>query len=284
MRSMIVERGVKTSKTSRKSICTSLALLAVTTASIQYSTPANAGAFGVTNLVTDDQTANPAQQTDTRLVNAWGIAASPTSPFWVGDNGTGQSTLYAVNATTGALTINTATHPSIPGDGSVTGVAWSSLSAAGPNQAFNGDNFLFASEDGTLSGWRGGLGPLGPAEVLQLADPANVYKGVTFVSTGGHGYLLSANFKTGSIDVLKGDAGAPALPGHFTDPGLPAGYAPFNIRQLGSHIFVTYAQQGAGKDEVDGLGLGIVDEYDLNGNFVGRIGTGRIRRNKRSET
>jgi uncharacterized protein (TIGR03118 family) len=84
---------------------------------------------------------------------------------------------------------------------------------------------------------------------------------------------LSANFNTGAIDILKGDAGAPDLAGHFTDPGLPSGYAPFNVENLGGKIYVTYAVKGAGKDEVDGAGLGIVSVFDLSGNFLSRVGT-----------
>src|SRR4029434_5336843 len=41
-----------------------------------------------------------AAMTDPDLVNGWGIVASPTSPWWVSDNGTGKSTLY--NGNTGA--------------------------------------------------------------------------------------------------------------------------------------------------------------------------------------
>jgi len=74
--------------------------------------------------------------------------------------------------------------------------------------------------------------------------------------------------------VLKGDAGAPNLPGSFVDPNIPSGYAPFDIRLLGSNVFVTYAEKGAGRDEIDGLGKGFVDEFDLSGNFVGRVGSG----------
>src|SRR5882724_4128673 len=40
---------------------------------------------------------------DTNLVNAWGVSFSSSSPFWVSDNGTGKSTLYAVtNDSSGA--------------------------------------------------------------------------------------------------------------------------------------------------------------------------------------
>ena len=34
---------------------------------------------------------------DPNLLNPWGLVASPTSPFWVSDNGSGVSTLYADN-------------------------------------------------------------------------------------------------------------------------------------------------------------------------------------------
>ena len=124
----------------------------------------------------------------------------------------------------------------IPGDGSVTGVAFSNLAGN-----FNGDAFLFASEDGTVSGWRGALGTT--AEVLALADSDNVYKGLSDANISGNEYAYLANFKSGNIDVMKGNAGAPSLAGSFTDPTLPAGYAPFNVMNLGGAIYVTYALQ-----------------------------------------
>jgi uncharacterized protein (TIGR03118 family) len=202
--------------------------------------------------------------TDANLVNPWGTSYAPTSPFWVSNNGTGTATLYSVNAfdvpTKAGLTVT------IPGDGSVTGQV---NTTGGLLTPFHGDNFLFVSEDGTISGWRAALGTT--AEVLQLSDPNNVYKGSTFESFGGHSYLLAANFHTGNIDVLKGDTGAPDLAGKFTDPGIPNGFAPFNVQNLGGTIYVTYAKQGAGKDEMDGAGLGFVSKFDLNGNFIARV-------------
>jgi uncharacterized protein (TIGR03118 family) len=221
--------------------------------------PAEAGdVFLATTLATD--------ATDAQLINPWGISASPTSPFWVSGNGTGVSTLYAVNPTTNApsklgLTVT------IPGDGSVTGQTFNAANGTG---AFNGNLFLFVNEDGTISGWRGALGTM--AEVLQTGVPDNVYKGTTLETISGHSYLLSANFHTGTIDVMKGDSGAPNLTGKFVDPSLPAGYVPFNIAKLGSTIFVTYALQN-GKDDLPGPGHGFVSAFDGNGNFLGRIGT-----------
>ena len=100
--------------------------------------------------------------------------------------------------------------------------------------AFNKDPFLFVSEDGTVSGWRGALGT--NAEVLATASALNVYKGSAFASVAGEGYLYAANFRAGTIDVYKGSAAAPTLPGSFTDPNAAAAYAPFNIQNLGGTL------------------------------------------------
>jgi uncharacterized protein (TIGR03118 family) len=211
--------------------------------------------FVATSLVTN--------ATDSQMINPWGISASGSSPFWVSNNGTGVATLYAIDPTTNAATKEPLV-VTIPGDGSVTGQVFNG------GTAFNGDRFVFVSEDGTVSGWRGALGT--SAEVLQTGDPANVYKGTTLDTTAGHSYLLVANFHSGNIDVLKGDAGAPDLTGKFLDPNLPAGYAPFNISKLGNTIYVTYALQN-GKDDLPGSGHGFVSAFDANGNLLGRIGT-----------
>ena len=216
--------------------------------------------FVQTNLASDQLGVAPV--TDPNLTNAWGIAASPTSPFWIGANGSGTSVLYNGAGVKQGLTVT------IPGDGTVTGVAFSNVAGN-----FNGDTFLFASEDGTFSGWRGALGTT--AETLASASAANVYKGLTDASVGGNQYAYLANFKTGNIDVMKGNAGASNLTGAFIDPNLPAGYAPFDIANLGGVLYVTYALQDAAKhDDVAGLGNGFVDAFDLTGNFLGRLVTG----------
>jgi uncharacterized protein (TIGR03118 family) len=200
---------------------------------------------------------------DSQLINPWGISASGTSPFWVSDNGAGVSTLYSVDQATNVATKQSLV-VTIPGDGTVTGQAFNGGSG------FNSDRFLFVSEDGTISGWRGALGTT--AEILQLPDPGIVYKGTSLLDVGGHSYLLSANFASGKIDVLKGDSSAPDLTGKFTDPAIPNGYAPFNIAVLGNKVYVTYALQN-GKDDLPGAGHGFVSAFDQAGTFLGRIGT-----------
>ena len=231
-----------------------------------FSPAREAGAFIATNLVTDDQAAHSAVLTDPNLVNAWGISRTGTSPFWVSDNGTGVATLYRVNPITGVPSIAPLI-VSIPGLGNLTGQV-----AAGVAGSFNGDAFLFVSEDGTVSGWRGALGTL--AETLVIGSPDNVYKGSAFQNILGNGYLYAANFHTGKIDVYKGNGAAPNLAGNFVDPGIPAGYAPFNVQDIGDKIYVTYAlQNAAGDEDVSGPGHGFVSVFDNQGNFISRVGS-----------
>ncbi len=220
--------------------------------------------FGVQVLVSSDGSAHPAQLIDPGLLNGWGLSYSPTSPFWVSSNGAGTSVLYSVDPTTQA-TAKIGLTVSIPGDGSVTGQVFN------PGSGFNADRFLFVSEDGTVSGWRSALGTT--AEILVSPSDAS-YKGLALAAVGGHDYAFAADFHGGKIDVFKGDPGAPDLAGNFTDPNLPAGYAPFNAQLLGDHIFVAYAlKSGGSNEEVAGAGLGIVTEFGADGVLVGRVAT-----------
>jgi uncharacterized protein (TIGR03118 family) len=215
--------------------------------------------FVQTNLASDVPGA--AQSTDPDLVNAWGMGASGASPMWIGANGSGLSVLYSGTGVKQGLVVT------IPGDGSVTGVSFSNLAGS-----FNGDTFIFDSEDGTVSGWRGALGTA--AETLVTGSTANVYKGLTDATIGGVEYAYLANFRSGAIDVLKGDTAAPPLTGNFTDPNLPMGYAPFGVQNLGGILYVTYAVQDSAKhDDVPAVGNGIVDAFDLQGNLIRRLVT-----------
>lgn len=233
---------------------------------VTFALPSHAVLFNIDNLVTDDQSAHAAQITDAGLINAWGLSYAPTGPFWVSANGTGTSPLYSVDPATQA-TSKLALTVTIPGAGNVTGQVFNGTSA------FNGDRFLFVSEDGTVSGWRPALGTT--AETLAVASATSLYKGAAFSTIAGDSYLYAANFHTGAVDVYKGSTLSPSLSGTFSDPALPSGYAPFNIQNLGDKLYVTYAQQDPlSPDEVAGPGLGLVDEYDLQGNFLARIATG----------
>jgi hypothetical protein len=92
------------------------------------------------------------------------------------------------------------------------------------------------------------------------------------LSNGSGNFLLAANFRTGSIDVLDRNFRITALAGSFTDPNLPAGFAPHGIHIINSRVYVAYAMQDSAKhDPKPGAGSGVVDVFDENGNFFKRF-------------
>jgi uncharacterized protein (TIGR03118 family) len=215
--------------------------------------------FTQINLVSDIP--GVAKNTDPNLVNPWGVSFSSSSPFWVSDNGSGLATLYNGSGDILGLVV------SIPptGAGAPTGQIFN------PTTNFNGDLFIFASEAGKITGWRGALGTT--AETL-YNSPDGVYKGLAIGTTSAGTYLYATDFHNNQITVIPG-TGAPALLGKFTDPNLPVGYAPFNIENINGLLYVTYAvRDSAGHDDVAGPGNGIVDVFDLQGNFQKRLITG----------
>jgi uncharacterized protein (TIGR03118 family) len=219
---------------------------------------AERNSYTVTPLVSDQPGMAP--HTDASLVNAWGLTAGPTTPWWVADNGTDKSTLYGGDGTPRALVVDVAGGP--------TGTTFN------PTSGFllpTGGKalFLFDSEDGVIRGWNGAQGTTAIV-VKDRSDVGAVYKGLTVANTPDGPRLYAADFHNARIDVLDGSFGL--VPGGFVDPSLPDGYAPFNVQAIGDRIFVAYAKQDEeGEDEVAGQGLGFVDAYDLAGNLLARV-------------
>ncbi len=227
--------------------------------------PAAAQFYAQHNLLSDG--AVPADLVDPNLVNAWGLVSSPTSPWWIADNGTGRATLYRVN--TGAITIFTV--PGAMGEQSApTGLVFNGgtgfvvSNGAGTSPA----RFIFSSEDGTISGFRGA--PV----VIAVDNSASgaVYKGLAIDSPTAGSFLYATNFHAGTVDVFDSHFNPVHMPGAFTDPTLPEGYAPFGIQNLGGVIYVTYALQDADKrDDVAGEGHGFVNAFDTTGKLIRRV-------------
>ncbi len=227
--------------------------------------------FDQTNLVSDIQ--GLAKITDPNLINSWGISESPSSPFWISDNGAGVATLYAVPGAGPPAVMKVPLTVTIPGAvmdtaSAPTGQVFNSLAASG---AFKlGDNnpalFLFDSEDGAISGWNTGTS----ASIVVNNTPGAVYKGLAISDFSG-GTLYATNFRAGRIDAFN-SAFAPTLTGDFVDSNLPVGYAPFNDRVIGGELYVTYALQDPAKhDDVRGMGHGFVDVFNLDGSFDKRL-------------
>ncbi|HLP08905.1 MAG TPA: TIGR03118 family protein [Opitutaceae bacterium] len=225
-------------------------------------TPAFAAnnAFKQSNLVSDIP--GLATYTDPNLVNPWGLAASGTSPMWVSNADSGTSTIY--NGAGLPLPLVVTVPAPGGGAGAPTGQIFNGTSA------FHGDRFIFATENGTVAGWRGALGTAAETLFDMSGGGAN-YKGLAFGTVGADSYLYAADFHNARIDIFN-NAGATTLAGAFVDPNLPVGYAPFNVQNLGGSLFVTYALQDAGGDEeVAAPGAGFVSRFDLSGNLLGRF-------------
>jgi uncharacterized protein (TIGR03118 family) len=234
------------------------------------STVAQTNSYQQTNLVSD--MAGVANHTDPKLINPWGISFFPGQPFWISDNNSGYSTVYDANGVTQLAPVLI---PAPPGHASATPTGTVINTTNGFKVGGAPSQFLFVGEDGTISGWNG----TGNA-ILALDHSAAgaVYKGLAILSPACCAtYLAVANFHSGLIETYTQNFDLLAPPGSFTDPGLPTGYAPFNIQQVGSFVFVTYAVQDAAKhDPVNTAGNGIVDIFDLEGNFVIRFASNGV--------
>jgi uncharacterized protein (TIGR03118 family) len=200
--------------------------------------------------------AGAALHQDLSLVNAWGLAALPTSPWWVSDNGTDLTTVYRADGTK-ALTVSAKNAPTglVANSGS-TFVVTGASGVTGPAR------FIFSTEEGTILGWNGGTAAVLAAQGQTVGA---IYKGLALAN----GMLYATDFHNGRVDVFDGQFHPVDTPGGFLDSQLPAGYAPFGIQNVGGTIVVTYAQQdGDAEDDVAGQGHGWVDLFDTNGNLI----------------
>ena len=224
-----------------------------------------------TNLVSDG--AVSAVTIDSDLVNPWGLAAKPTGPWWVSDNGSGLSTLY--NGNTGAKLglVVSIPSPTGPTGGTPTGIVFNGSSTDflvnGPGTSAH---FIFATEDGTIAAWNTGTSA---QLMVDNSGSGAVYKGLALASSGGNSYIYATNFNSGKVDVFDTSFAPHTFStSQFTDHHLPAGFAPFGIQNINGMIFVTYAKQDAAKhDDVAGRGLGFVDVFSTSGDLMGRVAT-----------
>jgi uncharacterized protein (TIGR03118 family) len=220
--------------------------------------------FQQVNLV-DNNGEYGAKLTDPTLINAWGLAFSSGGIAWVNAQGGHVSELYTAE---GAIVRAPVKIPS-PTDtvgGLPTGIVFSG------GKGFKISNgqaaaFLFVGVDGILSGWNGAANTR--ALVIKNNAATSVYTGLALAANGGANYIYAANFRTGKIDVWDTTFAPVSMP--FRDPGLPPGYAPFNIQAVGSWLYVLYAKVGPDGEEQVGAGNGFVDIYNTDGSFVKRF-------------
>jgi uncharacterized protein (TIGR03118 family) len=220
--------------------------------------------FHETDLVSD--LPGRARFRNRHLVNAWGIAASPSGPFWIANNGTGTSTLHTGSGKAQPLVVTIPLPPGKTGNAAPTGEVFNDTSdfvvAAGGQSGHA--IFLWATEDGTISGWSPFVNPTQAILVVDnsMGGSPNgaVYKGLALLHRPTGNFLLATNFRSGNIDIFNSHfQPITAAPGVFSDPMVPAGFAPFGIAVLSGNVVVTYAKQDADKhDDVAGPGNGFV--------------------------
>jgi uncharacterized protein (TIGR03118 family) len=143
--------------------------------------------------------------------------------------------------------------------------------------------FVYASKAGALAGRS--LYGSSPVIMYTATDNA-VYTGLTGISFDQP--VFAADFHNGKIDVIdaRWTKQTPSATSYaFTDPALPPNYAPFGIQAefpngscsagicLPNEIFVTYVlHDPQSPDEpMVGPGLGLVDVFDTQGNFMKRL-------------
>jgi len=275
--------GIRRGLIPAAAIVTSATLAVAAFGSVPGGATTARGGYRQVNLVSDLSMKGVLKDPD--LVNAWGLAASPGtnakpgSPLWVADNGTDKATLYAGTG---------------PASVAKVGLVVNVRGAAPTGQIFNpfqhafgvsdgkGHHapalFVFDTENGTIDGWSPTIGAVGknPSTttfVLHRKAGA-VYKGLATARFNGEPVLYATNFHSGKVEAYDRSLHPMSLPGHFVDPNLPAGYAPFGIAEINGNLIVTYAKQDADRhDDVKGPGHGFIDMFGNGGHFLGRLGS-----------
>ena len=231
--------------------------------------------FAQTNLVSD--ILGLAAITEPELHNPWGISHNATSPFWISNQGTNTTNLFAVtagNTVTKAAPLNTDGNIVIPpgGSGAVgpTGqVANTNTSSFAVGNGGNNAsaNFIFANLNGTISAWNGGQ-----TAFIQVTTPGASYTGLAI--NQAQTQLYAANSAAGRIDVFNGSF-QPVNNGAFATPAPIKAHdlVPFNVQTLSNgDVAVTYAPAGRpaqiAANPATGPAVGAVAIFDATGTTV----------------
>jgi len=203
-----------------------------------------------------------AKNTDSLLVNAWGLTYAPGNPFWVSDNGTGWATLYDGQGTPQATQVVVPAFNGTSG-GTPTGIVYNG------SQEFNVQGwpsiFLFATLDGTISGWAPQSNPtLAIVAVNNWASGA-VYTGLAITSNTSGNFLFAADTANNKVDIYDGSFNFVTS---FTDTSLPANFTPFGIQDINGQVYVSFA------DSTGGPG-GYIDIFTEAGVFVKQLAHGK---------
>ena len=256
---------------------------------LSISTPVDAQSYKQQNLVSDLPGIAPTM--DSHLVNPWGIVFHPTGPFWISDNNAGVSTLYDGNGNpfpaAAPLVVMIPPPKGGSGSGTPTGVIFNGTSdfVVSKGSASEPALFMFATEDGTITGWNASVDlthailKVDNSQVGGVDGSAfgAVYKGLAMGNNGSGNFIYATNFRDGVIEMYDAKF---TFVKSFTDPNIVPdapnpGFAPFGIRNINNQLFVTFAMQKPDRhDDLSGPHSGFVDVFDLSGNFIERFASG----------
>jgi uncharacterized protein (TIGR03118 family) len=218
--------------------------------------------YQLTNLVSN-QLDQHAANTDPLLVNAWGLARSATSPWWVSDNLSGWSTLYNAAGTPSALRVLIPTAGNGPveatganGVGTPTGIVYNP-SKTDFQVSGASSSFIFATLDGTISAWPGLNKNLATLKVDNSASKAS-YTGLAITSNPSGNFLYAADNANNHIDMFDGSFN---LVQSFGDSSLPSNFSVFGVQDIGGMVYAAYA-------DVNGGAGGYIDVFKEDGTWV----------------
>jgi len=193
---------------------------------------------------------NSGKKGDKQLINPWGLAYGPSEYFWFSDQGSGLSTLYDGNGVKQSLVV-TIPPASGSGLGSPTGIVYNGGSLFQIEHWTSA--FMFATLDGLICGWS----HFEPNNALiGVSNPGAVYTGLAINQANNQVY--ASDFANNKIDVYDGNF---KFVKSFSDPAIPAGYAPFNVQDIGGQLYVAYALQNGKKG-------GYIDIFSESGTLV----------------
>jgi uncharacterized protein (TIGR03118 family) len=191
---------------------------------------------------------------DKQLINPWGLAYGPSEPFWLSDEGSGLSTLYTGTGAKQSLVV-TIPPASGTGLGTPTGIVYNG------STEFQIDGwtsaFMFATLDGTISGWSH-FNPNSALIAVNNSASGAIYTGLAITSHASGNMIYAADFWNNKVDVYNGTF---QLVTSFTDPALPAGFAPFGIQDINGQVYVAFAA-------TNGKAGGYIDIFNEDGTFV----------------
>jgi len=220
--------------------------------------------YSVKNLVSSTDLYRP-RNLDPNLIDGWGLAALPGSPWWLSAQNTSTSPLYDANGKILPLLVNipcvtnnngTTTVPCpfpsegylfedgnpnnpLPGFFGPTGIVANTFS-----QAFQVSGasalFLYSTLDGLIIAWNASVSPSTDAVVVANRSFLAAYFGLAIAGPSQDPHLYAANIVSG-IDVF--DKNFKLINTFVPEPNLPASFefaGPYGVQAIGDKLYVTY--------------------------------------------